>query len=278
MAFAELGERAAGALDVRGLQAMMMSKLKMTSVFVAVLCLAGIGVGLGIRQAFKDKPEVADERIQSSGTGPPSSSERGTLRTSSHDKSWRDVPPEANPKDGVWVMDFRFEDPCPLVLDVPGRGKKVVWYMRYEVINHTNEPRYFIPDFKLVTLDKVPHDDQVLPKAEEAIKRIADPTRELDIMNTVTVVRKPIPVSQPGLSKRAVNGVAVWGDLGEQPHSVAGFTILVTGLSNDFKVAQGIVQRKTLQLTFKRSRDGGKMEFVSPGQWLYLQAERRAGP
>src|SRR5262249_35436996 len=68
----------------------------------------------------------------------------------------RDVKPQTNvqDKDDIWVLDFRFKDPRLITVDIPGRGKKVVWYLWYQVINNTKEPRTFIPDFELVTHDK----------------------------------------------------------------------------------------------------------------------------
>src|SRR5262245_58659408 len=100
----------------------------------------------------------------------------------------RDVKKQVSPEDTdqFWILDFRFKDPRLITVDVPGRGKKIVWYMWYQVINNTKEARTFIPDFELVTLDKrTVHHDQVIPKAEEAIKRIEDPTGYLDIKNSV---------------------------------------------------------------------------------------------
>ena len=46
----------------------------------------------------------------------------------------------------LWVLDFKFKDPRLIKVDVPGRGQKVCWYLWYQVINKTGEPRTFIPD------------------------------------------------------------------------------------------------------------------------------------
>src|SRR5687768_12714562 len=44
-------------------------------------------------------------------------------------------------KGGVlWVLDFKFKAPRPIVADVPGRGRRVCWYMWYQVINRTGAP------------------------------------------------------------------------------------------------------------------------------------------
>ena len=82
------------------------------------------------------------------------------------------------PDSKIWVLDFKFYDPRLITVDIPGRGRKICWYLRYQVINNTNEPRTFIPDFAIVTPDKpgVVYHDQVLPKVQEAIRQVEDPS------------------------------------------------------------------------------------------------------
>src|SRR5713101_634768 len=80
-------------------------------------------------------------------------------------------------KGDIWVLDFRFKDPRLITVDVPGRGRKVCWYLWYQLINNTGQARTPTLDFELVTLDKPGvHQDEVLPKVQEAIKKIEDPT------------------------------------------------------------------------------------------------------
>jgi len=90
----------------------------------------------------------------------------------------RDVKKQPSPLDNpqIWVLDFRFKDPRLITVDVPGRGKKVIWYMWYQVINNTGEARTFIPDFELVTLDKrtVHHDQVGRPLALELLDLAQD--------------------------------------------------------------------------------------------------------
>src|SRR5437764_1057724 len=52
-------------------------------------------------------------------------------------------------KEGIWVLDFRFKDPRLITVDIPGRGRRLVWYLWYQVINNTKEPRTLIPDFEV---------------------------------------------------------------------------------------------------------------------------------
>lgn len=196
----------------------------------------------------------------------------------------RDVKKQVNAKDTdqTWVLDFRFKDPRLITVDVPGRGKKVVWYMWYQVINNTKEPRTFIPDFELVTVDKhTNHHDQVLPKAEEAIKRIEDPTGYLNIRNSVTIAENPIPITKADSAPRAVTGVAIWDDIFAKEPDTTRFSIFVSGLSNGWsKDDQGIVRRKTLQLNFRRLSDRAHLDtevkFVPPSEWIYRASPIKA--
>lgn len=189
----------------------------------------------------------------------------------------RDVKQQPNAKDHpqVWSLDFRFKDPRLITIDVPGRGKKVVWYMWYQVVNNTSEPRTFIPDFEFVTLDKqTVHHDQVLPKAEEAIKRIEDPTGYLGIKNSVAIAKNPIPITKADSAPRTVTGVAIWDDVFAKTPDTTRFSVFVSGLSNGWnKDEQGVVRRKTLQLNFKRLSDRAHLDtevkFLSPSEWIY---------
>jgi hypothetical protein len=178
----------------------------------------------------------------------------------------------------IWVLDFKFRPPRLITVDIPGRGRRLCWYLKYQVINNTGEPRTFIPDFELVTLDKpgVFH-DQVLPKVQEAIERIEDPTGYQDIKNSVTIAAKPIPPSKPNATPRAVNGVAIWDDVNPDANR---FSIFVSGLSNGWSLAEippdnkQVVRRKTLQLNFKRMGDryyqsSEQIRFVPPVEWVY---------
>src|SRR5262249_22615526 len=91
---------------------------------------------------------------------------------------------QARDSEDVWTLDFVLKDPRVLTVDVPGQGKKVFWYLPYTVVNASEEARTFIPDFELVTLDKnTVHHDQILPRVQEAIRQVEDPTDSLKIKN-----------------------------------------------------------------------------------------------
>src|SRR5947209_7396141 len=82
-----------------------------------------------------------------------------------------------DPKLDVWSLDFRFKDPRLIKVHIPGRGTRICWYLWYQVINRSKEPRVFIPDFELVTHDyPATYHDEVLPSVEDAIRKLEDPT------------------------------------------------------------------------------------------------------
>lgn len=201
----------------------------------------------------------------------------------------RSVKPEANvqdiddissPTSKVWVLDFKFKDPRLIKVDVPGRGQKVCWYLWYQVINKTAQPHTFIPDFELVTHDRhTVHHDQVLPKVQESIRQLEDPTDYLKIKNSVTIAAEEIPPSRKDAEPRAITGVAIWDDVDPDSNY---YSIFVSGLSNGWAVTddpekpgvKSIVRRKTLQLNFKRLGDrylqrSEEIQFVPPAQWIY---------
>ncbi len=207
----------------------------------------------------------------------------------------RDVKPEANvqdfddidhdrkPDSKLWVLNFRFKDPRLITVDIPGRGRKLCWYMWYQVINYTKDPQTFIPDFELVTQDKEgTYHDQVLPSAQEAIRKVEDTTDLLKIKNSVTIAADPIPPSKKDGPVRAVTGVAIWDDkdIAESNR----YSIFVSGLSNGVALTDPIepggkpvIRRKTLRLDFKRVgdqyyQDAREIHFMPPATWTYRAA------
>jgi hypothetical protein len=151
------------------------------------------------------------------------------------------------------------------------------------VTNRTKQPHYFVPDFELVTIDKgTVHHDQVMPGVQEEIIKLEDPTNYLNIKNSVTIYKEPIPVSKPDATPRPVTGVAIWDDV--NPDTTR-FDIFVTGLSNGWSVTdplakdeQPVVRRKTLQLSFKRPGDrfyqgSHEIKFMPPYQWVYRASD-----
>lgn len=183
----------------------------------------------------------------------------------------------------VWVLNFKFKAPRLITVDIPGRGRKICWYLWYQVTNPYPDAHTLIPDFELVTLDKHSvHHDQVLPKVQEAISRLEDPTGYQNIKNSVTVAGEPIPATRPDSIPKAVTGVAIWDDVDPDSNR---FSIFVSGLSNGWSetdpVKPGgppVIRRKTLQLNFRRIGDRFQMEsseirFQPPAEWVYRASD-----
>jgi hypothetical protein len=188
------------------------------------------------------------------------------------------APPRVNveDKEDVWVLDFQFKSPRVITVDIPGRGRKTVLYVWYQVWNRTGAPRYFIPDFDLLTNRGTRHRDEVLPAVQDAIRKVEDPTGFYDIKNTVTMAAKPIPPSKADANPIYVTGVAVFPDVFEKVPDVTGFSIFATGLSNGWKedAQTHDVRRKTLQLNFRRFADARvqtaeSIRFEPPQVWIY---------
>lgn len=183
------------------------------------------------------------------------------------------------PDSKVWVLDFACYAPRFITVDIPGRGRRICWYLRYEVVNRTKEPRRFIPRFDLVptNLPGKSYMDTELPIVLDAVKRVEDPLGHLDLQSSDTIMAKPIPVTRPGGPPRPVSGVAIWDDV---PPEVTRFSIFVRGLSNGYSLAEvppdnkQIVKCKTLQMNFMRvsdkfTHDAGDIKFVPPPEWVY---------
>ena len=210
-------------------------------------------------------------------------------------------PPSKLEKDkvGVYTLDFTFKDPRIITIKLPTRGERICWYMWYQVVNRSGKAEQIAPYFELVTLDNPGmYRDEILITAEEAIKKIEDPTGYQKIKNTVMISKTAIPVSKPvdEAFPRPITGVAIW-DAGpadpkkrdpklKELSDTTRFTIFVRGLSNSFVEVDSpapdqppITQRKTLQLNYKRkgdrfSTDSRDIEFVSPAEWIYRSAGR----
>jgi len=170
--------------------------------------------------------------------------------------------PNVQDKADIWTMNFEHQDPRMLVVDVPGRGKKVVWYMRYKLINRTGEERTVIPDFELVPRGRgVILHDEVLPAVQEEIRKLDDSSNRYNIQNSVTISKTPIPPSKPEAAPKAIYGVAIWADVGDKAKDLVDFDIFVSGLSNGWSIDDdGKIYRKTLQLSYKRLGDGSRVD------------------
>jgi len=217
----------------------------------------------------------------------------------------REVKSEASPLDDpkldIWTLDFRFKDPRLIKVNVSGRGTRICWYLWYQVINRTKEPRKFVPVFELVTHDHpaVYYADEALIGVQKAIQKLEDPTGYQEIKNCVEIMKLPIPVSKPPgeAFPRAITGVAIWDGTPADPKArdpkakdlsdATRYSIFVGGLSNGLVVVDPprkgespIVRHKTLQLNFKRTGDrlqfdSRDISFVAPAEWIYRASQLR---
>ena len=122
-------------------------------------------------------------------------------------------------KVGVWAMDFRFKDPRIIKIKLPARGERVCWYVWYQLTNYSGKPQEIQPYFELVTLDNPGiYRDEIMPTAEEAIRKIEDPTGYQNIKNTVMISKYAIPASKPAdeAFPKRITGLAIW-DAGARP-------------------------------------------------------------
>ncbi len=174
----------------------------------------------------------------------------------------------------IWTLEeFSFLPPRLINVDIPGRGRKLVWYMVYRVVNRSDKPRRFVPMFTLQTDTGRVYRDVVIPKARWVIQATEDPLTPLN--DSVTISGLLPPSREEGVEK-AVYGVAMWLDV--DPKTDA-FSIYVRGLSNGFKIVEDpksgkrIVLRKELELKFARPGDefnptSKEIRFLE-AQWVY---------
>lgn len=218
-------------------------------------------------------------------------------------------------KADTWTLYFRFKDPRIVTVDVPGRGKKIVWYMWYQVYNLTKEPRYFLPDFELKTHDyETVHTDEIMPTVQIAVAKIENPNGfriveeiteklkntkldatekqklqqmrdRLEIKNSVEINKEPIPVTPENSFPRLVTGIAIWTDVYDRAPKTNRFSIFVSGLSDGWRKdpKDNIIRRKTLQLNFQRlgdeiQNDPNSIRWVDNPIWIYRATGDNLGP
>jgi hypothetical protein len=179
---------------------------------------------------------------------------------------------EKKAENRLWMLQFRFGNLRLMTIEVPGTGGKTVtvWYWRYDVVNPTDRSHQFVPGFEIVTPEKVYHDG-VWAGLTEAVRRIEDPSRVLDLKNSVTIAAEPIPPAQGLVSPKGVAGVAVWGYGEPEAAKARSCTIFVSGLTNAWSVTNSpegdTLRRKVLKVSFKRV--GQEMVLAGPPEWVY---------
>ena len=166
----------------------------------------------------------------------------------------------------LWIIDeFRFVSVRMITVDVPGQGRRLLWYMVWRATNEGKKDRPFVGNFTLVDNKGKRYLDTIIPKAQQAIQNRHNPLQPLE--NSITAIRRGLdkddaadwlhPSIEEGIDN-SITGVAIWD--GIDP-TLKSFDIFIRGLSNGFKLiedpATGEVKRqyKTLRLKFARPGD-----------------------
>jgi hypothetical protein len=188
-----------------------------------------------------------------------------------------------NPADGdqrvpdIWTLKLNYRTPQYIMVDVPGKGRRLIWYMRYFIVNDTGKPRQVIPQFTIVTDKGDVFPDIVLPSAQRAVIQRTDPTNTLH--NSVTISKDPVPATPREGRPIEIHGVAFW-DGGEELMTAKSFDVFVTGLSNGYvKTEESAADdpkmlRKTLRLPFskpgdKYNPDAKEIRITGSPAWIY---------
>ena len=191
----------------------------------------------------------------------------------------------------LWIIDeFRCIPVRMITVEVPGQGKRLLWYLVFRATNEGTKPRPFVPNFTFVDDKGTQHLDTIIPKAQLAIQNRHNPLQPLE--NSITAIRRGLdkdnpadwllPGTEEGVeSGNSVTGVAIWDGSDATQNSfesrrraaalpsgdginpkLNSFDILIRGLSNGFKLIEDpatgeVVKRqyKTLRLRFARPGD-----------------------
>jgi hypothetical protein len=158
-------------------------------------------------------------------------------------------------KEGIWVLDFAFKPLRLLTIDEAGKGRRPVHYLYYRVINHTGQPRQFVPQFTLVTDSGKRYEEAVIPKAVNMIKAREDYL--VSLLGAVDIAGVIPPSTKEGVDD-AVFGVAIWDAVDPKADRM---TIYVRGLSDGYKEITDdsgkppVVKYKTLCIDLIRRGD-----------------------
>jgi hypothetical protein len=126
-----------------------------------------------------------------------------------------------------WQLEFEFQDPQRLVIQLPGEAKpRVYWYMLYTVTNNSNRDVQFMPRFQIVNdnLQVLETDVTADPVVFSAIKKIHTKDRPF-LLEPLEVLGKLLQGAD-----NAKDSVAIWQDFSGDTRQ---FTIFVGGLSGE---------------------------------------------
>ena len=169
---------------------------------------------------------------------------------------WIDASVLPRDKADIWVLDFAFKPLRITQVEIPGKGRRDVHYLYYQVINKTGEPRMFVPQFTLITDTGKRYEDTVLPQAVKKIQNREDPSIQ-NLYGAVDIMGIIPPSTKQGVDD-AVFGVAIWEGVDIHADKLQVFVIgLSNGQRQDATPESGksVVRHKALQLDFVRRGD-----------------------
>lgn len=146
-------------------------------------------------------------------------------------------------RQGLWVLDFSFKPIRLRTVEIPGKGRRVIYYMYYKIVNRTGEPRLFVPQLSIVTNTGKRYDDVPLPQAVKLIQAREDPSTPL--LGSVDLVGL-VPSSTKDGVDDAVFGVAIWNDFDPK---ASRFSVYVRGLSDGYQPQTK--KHKSLRIDFQ---------------------------
>jgi hypothetical protein len=171
-------------------------------------------------------------------------------------EKWIDASVLPRDKQGIWVFNFAYKPLRITQVDLPGKGRRDIHYLYYQVINKTGKPRMFVPQFTLITDTGKRYEDTVLPQAVKKIKHREDSTIE-NLYGAVDIMGIVPPSTKQGIDD-AVFGVAVWEGVDPKADKLQ---IFIIGLSNGQREdatpdgGKPVIRHKALQLDFIRRGD-----------------------
>jgi RNA polymerase sigma factor (sigma-70 family) len=265
------GKAAAGGASVQAValaegvvKAMLTAKLKIAG--IVLLCVAFLGVGASAVLS------VAAGRS----SPPPTPTFAPKPYGANRGDAYGGAAGPGGEQQDVWTLDFHYESLTAHRVDAP--EARTVLCLRYEVTNNTGQPHHFVPSFTLEAPDRPALPDQVLPKLLPEVAKVGGLPDLLECKDSVSITTEQLLPSEPAV-KHSVRGAALW------PLPDAGarrFSIFVTGLSNAWQAVdplppapEPMIRRKTLRLDFRR--EGDKIAFVTPAQWLYRTTKAAEG-
>ncbi len=178
-------------------------------------------------------------------------------------------------REDLWVLDFAFKPLRIRTVEIPGKGRRPVYYLSYKVVNHTGKPRMFVPQFIMVNEEGKRFEDQVIPEAIPIIQARQDAT--IKLLGAVDIMGIVPPSTKEGVDD-AVFGAAVWERWDPKADR---FSIYVRGLSDGYKEipdpkgGKPTVKYKTLKIDFIRRGDErnineNEIELNDPPyEWVY---------